>query len=200
MRIASARWRKLSTVTNQASTLGMARGGRRPLHPWAGTGGVRRRIAKFIVALVDRFQLVVVGDPAAEVRRVHELPRRAQLPRTGHRLERAAPPQRSSPQGAAAQAAKEACYKYTPAGSETPAENATALAKAVKFAECMRSHGEPDFPDPTSDSQFNGQFASTSPGGVSSTSFQAAQKACQILDPGLQLNVGVGSGSPGGGS
>lgn len=185
-------------MTNQASTLAMAHGGRRPRHPWAGTGGVRRRVAKRIVAPVDRFQLVVVGDPAAEVRRVHALPRRPQLPRTGHRLERAVPPQRSSPQAAAAQAAKEAYYKYTPAGSETPAEKATAVAQAVKFAECMRSHGEPDFPDPTSNDQFN--FQPQDDIDSSSPQFRAAQKACQSLDPGLQLNVGGRSRSPGSGS
>jgi hypothetical protein len=68
-------------MTNKASTSAMTHGGRRPGHPWAGTGGVGRRVTKRIVAPVDRFQLVVVGDPAAEVRRVHALPRRPQLPR-----------------------------------------------------------------------------------------------------------------------
>jgi hypothetical protein len=94
------------------------------------------------------------------------------------------------PQGAAAQAAKEACYKYTPAGSATPAEKATALAKAVKFAECMRSHGEADFPDPNSNGQFN--FTPQDNINSGSSQFQAAQKTCQSLDPGLQLNVGGG--------
>ena len=166
-------------MTNRASTLAMAHGGRRPRHPWAGTGGVWRWLAKRIVAPVDRFQLVVVGDPAAEVRRVHALPRRPQLPRTGPRLERAAPPQRSSPQGAAAQAAKEACYKYTPAGSETPAEKATALAKAVKFAECMRSHGVANSPDLNS----QGNFESNTPINPNSTAFQTANSDCKSLKP-----------------
>lgn len=184
-------------MTNQASTLAMAHGGRRPHHPWVGTGGVRGRVAKRLVAPVDRFQLVVVEDPAAEVRRVHALPWRPQLPRTGPRLERAVPPQRFSPQ-AAAPAAKEACYKYTPTGSETPAEKTTALAKADKFAECMCSQGEPDFPDPTSNDQFN--FSPQDDIDSSSPQFRAAQKASQSLDPGLQLNVGGGSRSPGSGS
>ena len=87
----------------------------------------------------------------------------------------------------------EACYKYTPAGSATPAETATALAKAVKFAECMRSHGQPDFPDPTSNGEFN--FAPQDDIDSNSPRFQAAQKACQSLDPGLQLQVGGGSRS-----
>ncbi|HUN34103.1 MAG TPA: hypothetical protein VMU95_19045 [Trebonia sp.] len=81
-------------------------------------------------------------------------------------------------------AARAACYKYTPAGSETPAEKAAALAKAVKFAACMRSHGEPNFPDPDSGGQFeftNGNIDTSSP------QFQSAQKTCQTLDPGLQL-------------
>jgi len=82
-------------------------------------------------------------------------------------------------------AAKEACYKYTPAGSETPAEQATALAKAVKFAACMRSHGQPNFPDPSSTGQFN--FAPQDDINTNSSQFQSAQKTCQNKDPGLQL-------------
>ena len=81
-------------------------------------------------------------------------------------------------------AAKAACYQYTPAGSETPAEKTAALAKAVKFAACMRSHGEPNFPDPDSDGQFeftNSNIDTNSP------QFQSAEKTCQTLDPGLQL-------------
>jgi hypothetical protein len=97
------------------------------------------------------------------------------------------------PQGSQDQAALAACRKYTPGGSATPAEKATALAKAVKFAECMRSHGEPNFPDPTSSGEFN--FTPQEGINSSSSQFQAAQKACQSLDPGLQLQVGGGSGS-----
>lgn len=99
------------------------------------------------------------------------------------------------PTGAQGEAALAACKKYTPGGSETPAEQAAALAKAVKFAQCMRTHGEPNFPDPESNGQFN--FTPQDNIDSSSPQFQTAQNACQSLDPGLQLNVGGGSGSPG---
>ena len=94
------------------------------------------------------------------------------------------------------QAAKEACQKYLPGESPTPAQKATAQAETVKFAECMRSHGEPDFPDPTSNGQFNVPQSLES----NSPQFQAAEKVCQSLDPGFQNEGGGGSGSPGSGS
>lgn len=49
----------------------------------------------------------------------------------------------------------------------------------LKFAQCMRSHGEPNFPDPAS----NGSI--TLPKGMDpkSSQFQAAEKACQSLMP-----------------
>jgi hypothetical protein len=100
------------------------------------------------------------------------------------------------PQGSQAQAALAACRKYTPGGSETPAEQAAALAKAVKFAECMRAHGEPDFPDPTSSGGFN--FTPQDGIDPSSPQFQAAQRVCQSLDPGLHFQVSGGAGSPSG--
>lgn len=59
-------------------------------------------------------------------------------------------------------------------------------AQALKFSECMRSHGEPDFPDPAA----NGSF--TLPAGMNAESpqFQNAASACRSLRP----------ASPGGGS
>ena len=51
----------------------------------------------------------------------------------------------------------------------------------LKFAECLRSHGLPDFPDPSS----NGAFQISSSSGVipGSPQFQAAQKACRKFTP-----------------
>src|SRR5271156_331202 len=47
------------------------------------------------------------------------------------------------------QAAQHACKNDLPdLGSQTPATKAAADANALKYAACMRSHGEPDFPDP----------------------------------------------------
>jgi hypothetical protein len=54
-------------------------------------------------------------------------------------------------------------------------------AQDLKFAECLRSHGLPDFPDPSP----NGTFRITSSSGAvpGSSQFQAAQKACRKFTP-----------------
>jgi hypothetical protein len=85
------------------------------------------------------------------------------------------------------QAALQACKKYNPAGNMTPAQSAAENAKGLEFSQCMRSHGVPNFPDP-----------STGPAGeqvmdlrglgidLSSPTFQAANAACQKIVPGFK--------------
>ena len=51
------------------------------------------------------------------------------------------------------------------------------LAKELKFAQCMRSHGVPDFPDPNK----NGGFSGTSTINPASPTFQNAQSTCMQL-------------------
>jgi hypothetical protein len=73
-------------------------------------------------------------------------------------------------------------------GSGTP--SAADNAKLVKFSQCMRSHGVPDFPDPT-----GGRLLLQSKKGSSgslhpdSPQFKAASQACKSLSP-----AGLGSG------
>jgi hypothetical protein len=57
----------------------------------------------------------------------------------------------------------------------------TNIQKALAYARCMRSHGVPNFPDPTS----SGAFPKVTPQqvGVSSSGFQAAQNHCRYLLP-----------------
>jgi hypothetical protein len=79
--------------------------------------------------------------------------------------------------------AEKACQKDVPPSlaSLTPAESE---ANALKYSECMRSHGEVDFPDPNG----QGMITITNPTGVMgprSPQFQKAEKACQSLDNGL---------------
>jgi len=99
------------------------------------------------------------------------------------------------------QKAQQACRKLLPnGGAPSPAQQAKARRASLAFSACMRSHGEPNFPDP--------QFG---PGGrvtlkisvrsgldPSSAQFQAAQKACQKDQPG-ELG-GLGTKTAGGGS
>jgi hypothetical protein len=59
-------------------------------------------------------------------------------------------------------------------GARTPA---TKREKAVKFAECVRAHGVPHFPDPDATGNFN--FGVD----VSAATFTAAVNACKSLQP-----------------
>jgi hypothetical protein len=91
------------------------------------------------------------------------------------------------PSSAQFQQAQQACRKLLPHGGQpSPAEQQQMRIHALAFSACMRSHGEPNFPDP--------QFG---PGGRVSLKigrgagldprlpqFQAAQKACQKNFPG----------------
>jgi hypothetical protein len=52
-------------------------------------------------------------------------------------------------QSAAYRAALQACEQYTPAGSSSPSERAADEQAGLRFSACMRSHGVPDFPDPS---------------------------------------------------
>jgi hypothetical protein len=85
------------------------------------------------------------------------------------------------------QAALQACKRYTPAGNLTPAQSAADNAKGIEFAQCMRSHGVPNFPDPTSGP--NGEPAvNLGPAGIdpNTPTFQAANRACQKVVPGAK--------------
>ncbi len=60
---------------------------------------------------------------------------------------------------------------------------------AVAFAQCVRSHGVPDFPDPQ-----NGHFL-ISGSDQNNPNFQSAVQACQHLLPGGSATNGGGGGS-----
>jgi hypothetical protein len=79
--------------------------------------------------------------------------------------------------------ARQACQSLRGGGTSNPGSSAN-LAKELKLAQCMRSHGVPDFPDPNK----NGGFSGTSTVNPSSPTFQNAQATCMRL-------AGLGSGS-----
>jgi hypothetical protein len=103
-------------------------------------------------------------------------------------------------------AAQQTCRKLLPASNLSPAQKTANEARALRYSECMRSHGIADFPDP------NGQ------GGISVRSkpgsdldphnprFQAANSACQHIMPGggkggtLTRGGGPNGSGSGGGS
>jgi hypothetical protein len=75
--------------------------------------------------------------------------------------------------------ADQMCRHLLPGGVPTPAQNQHALAKELKFAQCMRSHGVPNFPDPTTAGvvRLIGIDQNT-------PQYQRAQKTCAALVPG----------------
>jgi hypothetical protein len=77
-----------------------------------------------------------------------------------------------------------ACGSSAPAGTSGGDPTATAHAKAVKFAECIRSNGVSEFPDPNSSGQFAyGIPSQSSPLDPSSAAWQHAIGACKTLEP-----------------
>jgi hypothetical protein len=67
------------------------------------------------------------------------------------------------------------------------ASQSTNTQKALAYSRCMRSHGVPRFPDPSSSGAF--PKVSAQQVGVSSSQFQAAQSHCRYLLP----NGGAGA-------
>jgi len=96
-----------------------------------------------------------------------------------------------NPQSSQFQAASKACQKLAPNGGKapSPAEQTKMQEKALKFSECMRSHGVPSFPDPEKFSHGGGGVRiriggrQGAPGAIdpNSPQFQSAQKACQSV-------------------
>jgi hypothetical protein len=82
---------------------------------------------------------------------------------------------------AAVQAATDKCKQYLPNGGVPHQIPPQDLEKLRKFAQCMREHGVPKFPDPTDQGmQVNGNELGVDPTGPT---FQAAQKACEKYQP-----------------
>jgi hypothetical protein len=97
-----------------------------------------------------------------------------------------------NPESAQFQAAQKACAKFAPNGGKppSPAEQAKAQEQALKFSQCMRTHGVPSFPDPeflhgggAVRIRLGGKRGGPSGIDPNSPQFQAAQKACGSFGP-----------------
>jgi hypothetical protein len=90
------------------------------------------------------------------------------------------------------QAANQACRSLLPSGSLSGGQLAAHVAAGVQLAACMRSHGFPSFPDPTSQNVFN------IPAGIdtNSATYQSAVSTCQskYRDSGARYSQHLGSG------
>jgi hypothetical protein len=60
-------------------------------------------------------------------------------------------------------------------------------AQLLKYSQCMRAHGLPNFPDPNSQGDLSIGPGNVPKGGPNSPQFKAAQKACQSLMPGALI-------------
>jgi len=75
------------------------------------------------------------------------------------------------------------------ASGGTTSSGGSATADSVKFAQCMRSHGVSNFPDPTSSSGGAVQFGGSTGINPNSPTVQAAGQACkQYLSAGTASN------------
>jgi hypothetical protein len=90
--------------------------------------------------------------------------------------------------------ARKACANLLPNGGRpTAAQQQQEQQQMLKFAQCMRSHGVPKFPDPKA----GGALTLGSKSGVdpNTPQFKTAQQTCQKLVPGGPI-VSALSGSP----
>jgi hypothetical protein len=100
-------------------------------------------------------------------------------------------------------AAQRACKGLLPTGGKPdPQAQAAFLKQALRFSQCMRSHGVPNFPDPKASGNGIGLTIGKGSGvDPNSPKFKAAQQACQSLLPGQKTGGGPTqqmNGGPGG--
>jgi hypothetical protein len=81
--------------------------------------------------------------------------------------------------------AQHACKRLQPSGGKPdPGQVAKEQQQALRFSQCMRSHGVPKFPDPTFEANGGTLLRVGKDVNPNSPQFRAAQKACQKLVPG----------------
>ncbi|HTV12416.1 MAG TPA: hypothetical protein VME20_11230 [Acidimicrobiales bacterium] len=82
--------------------------------------------------------------------------------------------------------AMQTCQSLIPHVANGGAPSVSATDKLLKYAQCMRSHGVPDFPEPNANGQIMVQVtggAANNPLNPSSPQFQSASQACRSLQP-----------------
>ena len=81
--------------------------------------------------------------------------------------------------------AAKACQKLLPSGRVDPQEQARARQQSLAFSRCMRSRGVAKFPDPLSEPDGSTKLRLGDGVNPNSPLFQAAQRACDKLVPGM---------------
>ncbi len=98
-------------------------------------------------------------------------------------------PTNLDPRSPAFRSARQACKQFLPNRGTPPATSASDRAAALRLSRCMRSHGVPQFPDPSFSPPQNAQHVLVMPGMVfaipgsvdpQSPSFRRAASACGV--------------------
>jgi hypothetical protein len=164
---------------NDESSGTAASAGRNALVRWP--AWPRGTVALIAVAVVVTLGLSACGGGATNNQGVAALPSTTSEPGTSG----GGP---STSQGVAGTGSTSSTSAVAGAAVTTLPSAASPQEQALEFAECMRSHGIADFPDPSSGGGFT---FNADPGIVHGPHFQAAQNACQKYMP-----PGPGSGPP----
>jgi len=96
-------------------------------------------------------------------------------------------------------AADQACRKLLPGANLSPAQQAANEARALRYSQCMRAHGIPDFPDPNGQGGIAIKAQAGSDLDPNNPRFKAADSACKHFMIGngtgqQSLNTNGGSG------
>jgi hypothetical protein len=100
------------------------------------------------------------------------------------------------------QAAENDCQHLLPAGSNDefpPAEVQQLLIGMREFSQCVRSHGEPNWPDPTTDSEGRPVF-DLGAAGITRSDFHSSQLQTKLAGCQHLLPSALGGNTPVGGS
>jgi hypothetical protein len=97
-------------------------------------------------------------------------------------------------------AAARACQRLLPPGTDDmfpPGEVQQLLIGMLRFSECMRSHGVPNWPDPTTDAEGRPEFPLSNVPGTSRAYWRSAritrvQNECQPVMPAALGGIPVG--------
>jgi hypothetical protein len=76
-----------------------------------------------------------------------------------------------------------ACGSNAPAATSGASNTAANVQQAVKFAQCMRANGVPDFPDPDASGALTIEVVNGTSLDPNSAAFQQAISACKGLEP-----------------
>jgi hypothetical protein len=121
--------------------------------------------------------------------RAHGVPNFPDPDAQGNIIQHVGPGQPADTNSGVFQAADKTCRPLLPGGGGTPINAQSQIVKRyLKFAQCMRTHGVPDFPDPKVspgifDIGLNGFDLNSPP-------FKAAERACRSLIPASLLPSG----------